>query len=151
MKLKITESQLQTIKRKLTEEVVSDSKYNRMVKLSFNGKATYNGMEISNISDETIKITYDIDLEVRHWGIKGIIVYNVKGPSDITIDIETYNVNDEAETNSIPLKLDWDNVEYVSYQDEGVITVSDEIEVFLTNNNNGDIIVEKINVTTYNL
>jgi hypothetical protein len=122
-----------------------------MVKLSFNGKATYNGMEISNISDETIKITYDIDLEVRHWGIKGIIVYNVKGPSDITIDIETYNVNDEAETNSIPLKLDWDNVEYVSYQDEGVITVSDEIEVFLTNNNNGDIIVEKINVTTYNL
>jgi hypothetical protein len=151
MKLKITESQLQTIKRKLTEEVVSDSNYNRMVKLSFNGKATYNGMEISNISDETIKITYDIDLEVRHWGIKGIIVYNVKGPSDITIDIETYNVNDEAETNSIPLKLDWDNVEYVSYQDEGVITVSDEIEVFLTNNNNGDIIVEKINVTTYNL
>ena len=151
MKLKITESQLQTIKRKLTEEVVSDSKYNRMVKLSFNGKATYNGMEISNISDETIKITYDIDLEVRHWGIKGIIVYNVKGPSDITIHIETYNVNDEAETNSIPLKLDWDNVEYVSYQDEGVITVSDEIEVFLTNNNNGDIIVEKINVTTYNL
>jgi hypothetical protein len=135
MKLKITESQLQTIKRKLT----------------FNSKATYNGMEISNISDETIKITYDIDLEVRHWGIKGIIVYNVKGPSDITIDIETYNVNDEAETNSIPLKLDWDNVEYVSYQDEGVITVSDEIEVFLTNNNNGDIIVEKINVTTYNL
>jgi hypothetical protein len=151
MKLKITESQLQTIKRKLTEEVVSDSNYNRMVKLSFNSKATYNGMEISNISDETIKITYDIDLEVRHWGIKGIIVYNVKGPSDITIDIETYNVNDEAETNSIPLKLDWDNVEYVSYQDEGVITVSDEIEVFLTNNNNGDIIVEKINVTTYNL
>ena len=151
MKLKITESQLQTIKRKLTENVVSNNSYNRMVKLSFQGNPTYNGMEISNINDETVNITYGIDLEVRHWGIKSIILYNIQGPSDITIDIQAYDVNDEMVLETIPLKLDWDNAKYSSYQDEGVITVSDEIEIFLTNDNDGNIIVKEINVTIYNL
>ena len=84
MKLRITESQLERLKNKITEEV-SPNSYSRVIKPSFNTyelKIDSHNVEAIDCGD--IRLSFEIGLESRSWGIKGIDLGNIQGLSEVS-------------------------------------------------------------------
>jgi hypothetical protein len=96
-----------------------------------------------------MKVTYLIEMEHRSWGIKGISLYSIQGPSEIELTI-TPQVED-GEDIEITVPLNWENVEEETQEGEGVITIGNEIELTLGNDESGNIIVSSIHVPVYTL
>jgi hypothetical protein len=88
-------------------------------------------------------------MEHRSWGIKGISLYSIQGPSEIELTI-TPQVED-ADDIDITVQLNWENVEEETQEGEGVITIGNEIEISLGNDESGNIIVTSIHVPVYTL
>ena len=95
----------------------------------------FEGLEINEIICEDIKITYNIDIEYREWGIKNILIYNFRGPSEITLNINFYPSEEEdlyPVSKKINISLDWDKVISEISDEKGGITVED-VKIELVN------------------
>ena len=148
MKLRITESQLNTIKKSLNEGV--DNRYERVVNLSYNYHGvTLKGHEINDIMDNSARLNYDIEIEARSWGIKDISLGGITGPTEIELEIDYYINEDETQQITIPVQLDWANAIRENATGHGVITVGDEVEIDLINSEDGGIIVKSITIPVY--
>lgn len=147
----LTENQLEMVKKHIAEGAVDGDRYGREVKVSVNPYgAKINGEEIDWVDAPNIKLTYLIEQEHRSWGIKDISLYSIQGPSEIELTI-TPQV-DDAEDINITIPISWDDaVETETNQGEGVITVGNEIEINLFNDDNGEIGVKTIMVPIYTL
>ena len=110
MRIRITESQLERIKSRLTEG--PSDKYNKDVTIKFNtyGGVKFNGMEINDISRITARLFYTIEIEARSWGIKDISLYSIEGPEQLETEIEFYLDDNNTKIQPITFKIDWDNV-----------------------------------------
>jgi len=149
-KILVTENQLDMIKKSINEGAIGGDRYERPVKVDVRTYGTtINGNDIDWATCGNITLNYQIDMEHRSWGIKDISLYDIKGPSEIEIEI-TPQVED-AEDVYVTVPLDWENIEIETQESEGVVTVGNEIEIQLGNNENGDIIVKSITVPVYTL
>jgi hypothetical protein len=117
--------------------------------LSYYG-TTYKGMEISHIETSPIRVNFLIELESRSWGIKGVYVYNCKGPEEINLLVGYYPEDSEDwEEIEVPLKLNWDSANEESSNDAGYIGIDQELELELVNDENGDLVVKQLVVRTF--
>mgnify|MGYP000515637507 FL=1 len=149
-KIVLTENQVQMVKKHINESAVGNERYGREVSVSVGTYgAKINGEDIDWAVCSDMKVTYLIEMEHRSWGIKGISLYSIQGPSEIELTI-TPQVED-ADDIDITVQLNWENVEEETQEGEGVITIGNEIEVSLGNDENGNIIVTSIHVPVYTL
>lgn len=134
------------------EEGVSD-RYSNDVKVSINAyRATINGNEIDWVDAASIKLSYAIDIEARSWGIKSISLYAIEGPSEIELQISYYpQGSDDPQEAMVTLPLNWENVNKEEESGSGLITVGDEIEIELANNEKGELYASAITVPVYTL
>lgn len=148
-KIVLTERQLKMVKKNINESLEND-RYERVVSVNVdNIGIKFRGEEIDWITCRDIRVTFLIEQEHRKWGIKNISVHSVEGPSEIELTI-TPQV-DDAEDVQITVPINWENVNLEKQEGEGVVTIADEITIKINNNENGDIIVESINVPIYSL
>ena len=94
----------------------SDSRYREELKpeieYSYNPKPLYKGGEIDDIECNTISLTYDIEIEARSYGIKGIMVSGISGPPEVAMQITWYNESlQDMEYEDVVVPLDWSTVE----------------------------------------
>jgi len=149
-KIVLTENQVQMVKKHITESAVGNERYGREVSVSVGTYgAKINGEDIDWAVCSDMKVTYLIEMEHRSWGIKGISLYSIQGPSEIELTI-TPQVED-ADDIDITVQLNWENVEEETQEGEGVITIGNEIELSLGNDENGNIIVDSIHIPVYTL
>lgn len=149
-KIVLTENQLNMVKKHISESSVGNERYEREVSVyveTYNAKI--NGEDIDWAVCSNMKVTYLIEMEHRSWGIKGISLYSIQGPSEIELTI-TPQVED-GEDVEIRVPLNWENVEEDTQEGEGVITIGDEISLVLGNDENGNIMVDTIQVPVYTL
>lgn len=151
MKLKITESQLKKIKKTIKEGINSDEdKYKKDVKFSFyyDKNLTFKGLPVNDVTNIEGTVYFDIYMEYKSWGVKVDGVYNVKGYDTIEIEIETYDGNMET----YELNMNWeDKVKLNSNelsQNSKLITIDEDVNVYLINDNEGNIVVDYIDVET---
>lgn len=149
-KIVLTENQVQMVKKHVTEGAVGNERYGREVSVSVGTYgAKINGEDIDWAVCSDMKVSYLIEMEHRSWGIKGISLYSIQGPSEIELTI-TPQVED-GEDIEITVPLNWENVEEETQEGEGVITIGNEIELSLGNDESGNIIVTSIHVPVYTL
>ena len=138
------------VKKHVTESAVGNERYGREVSVSVGTYgAKINGEDIDWAVCSDMKVSYLIEMEHRSWGIKGISLYSIQGPSEIELTI-TPQVED-GEDIEITVPLNWENVEEETQEGEGVITIGNEIELSLGNDESGNIIVTSIHVPVYTL
>ena len=112
----------------------------------------FNGNEIDWVEATSIKLSYLIDIEAREWGIKGISLYAIEGPSEVELEVSYYpNGSDDPEQITVTMPLNWEDVNKEEESGSGVITVGDEIEITLANNEKGELIVSGITIPVYTL
>ena len=134
----------------MNESAVGNERYERQVSVDVNTYGvTINGEEIDWVTCSNMRLTYLIEMEHRSWGIKGISLYSIQGPSEIELTI-TPQVED-AEDIYITVPLSWENIEQETQEGEGVITIGNEIDINLGNDESGGIIVKSIHVPVYGL
>ena len=138
------------VKKHMNESAVGNERYERQVSVDVNTYGvTINGEEIDWVTCSNMRLTYLIEMEHRSWGIKGISLYSIQGPSEIELTI-TPQVED-AEDIYITVPLSWENIEQETQEGEGVITIGNEIDINLGNDESGGIIVKSIHVPVYGL
>ena len=126
-KIVLTENQVQMVKKHVTESAVGNERYGREVSVSVGTYgAKINGEDIDWAVCSDMKVSYLIEMEHRSWGIKGISLYSIQGPSEIELTI-TPQVED-ADDIDITVQLNWENVEEETQEGEGVITIGNEID-----------------------
>lgn len=136
-----TESQLKLIKRNLNEghlDTNDDYEVGDCEISLYYRNVRYNGREIDDISTPQINFTFNIDMEVKGYGITEIFPYNPSGPSEI--ELEVYYDGESEDIITIP--LDWENVNEEKSSDIGWIGYENQIEIYLKNDENGDIVVD---------
>ena len=116
---------------------------NCQVELYYSG-SSFRGNEINDITADPIRISFDIEIEAREWGIKGISICNIKGPDELTLNVSFYEDSIESEfpnevDTTITILLDWNSIEIEEYHSNGPITV-DEIYLELSNDNDSELL-----------
>ena len=151
MKLKLTESQFDRLKANLSESG-DDNSYSREVRVSINyyGGVSYKGMEINDILSANVKLSYTIEIDARSWGIKDISLYNITGPSEIQAEVEYFVDNDNTSNDMVTLQIDWSKLT-TDKNNNGLISVGDELEISLQNDENGNLFVNDLNIEVYSL
>lgn len=169
-KIKLTEKQLgmigefveneSTNSTETIRESSSDNQYRRddiEVRVGYHD-VKFNGEEIEYASCGNISMVYYIDQEHRSWGIKSIYLYGISSVNDeLELEINTISDGDEEgdfkqEEHTINVSVDWDKVlEIDEHQAEGVITIGDVLELTLSNDQDGNIIVTKAEIEAYTL
>jgi|OM-RGC.v1.022966161 hypothetical protein len=152
-KILITENQLQTIKNQLVTEGNEDS-YRREVKVSFYyPKASFKGKEINDITaNESVVLLFEIDMEHRSWGVKSVSLYGIRGEQTLDIRIDYYaNEDTDTEYEYVTLNLDWEKLQTEERNGEGIVTVGDTLEINLSNDENGNLVVDYMAIDTYTL
>lgn len=136
-----TESQLKLIKRNLNEgHLDTNDEYEAEdCEISvYYSNVTYNRRKIDHISAPQINFKFNIDMDVKSYGIIDISPYNPNGPSEI--ELEVYYDDESEETITIP--LDWENVNEEESGDISWIGYENRIEITLKNDENGNIVVD---------
>jgi len=135
-----TESQLKLIKRNLNEGHLDTNDDYEVgdCEITLYGNVRYNGREIDDISTPQINFKFNIDMEVKGYGITEIFPYNPSGPSEIELEVSYDGENEDI----ITIPLDWENVNEEKSGDIGWIGYENQIEIYLKNDENGDIVVD---------
>jgi hypothetical protein len=140
-----------SIKRnKKINEGVSDN-YSRVVKANFYySELNLNGALIEDIVSAPIRLTYSIDIDAREWGIKDISLYNIQGPSELECEI-TYIVGDDVKDTIVNIPVNWENISIDKNTGNGLITIDDEVDFNIVNDEIGNLLINKIDLEVYAL
>jgi hypothetical protein len=157
-KLILTETQANKLIKKVIGEKYPDSdRFHIMVNCDFlyHG-VTYKGGEIASIGQIQFPVTYNVDVEFRSYGIKGISVYNIQGPKTIDLEIDYYPPdrldNHIDDMDLFKLQLDWDKLLTSTQNDTlGYFGVDEDLGIILSNDDQGNVIAKSIEVYTNNL
>ena len=147
----LSETQIQMIKNQLLKEDL-DNRYRKTVEVDMdNYGITFKGKEVDYIVAPQIELNFLIDQEHRSWGVKSISLYGIKGPDSIDIDISYYINEDDSETETITIPLNWDLLDTDDRDGEGVITIGDSLQIRLRNDENGNLILRDMSIDTFTL
>lgn len=141
------------VKKHIQEVESNDERYSREVKVTvYSSNVKINGEDIDGVSCPNLRLSYLIEQEHRSWGIKDISLYSIEGPSEVEFEI-TPQVDDlDADDITVTIPVSWDTVVKLNYETgEGVVTLGNEIEVNLKNDENGNVVIDYIDVTVYTL
>lgn len=152
-KLILTENQVKTMTNTLIKESVDDNRYRRNITIDVETYGvTYKGMEINDLTaGYEVTLTYLIEQEHRSWGIKDISLYSIKGPESLEFEVEYWVDEDNVETETITLPIDWEKIETDTQTGHGVVTIGDTLIVSLKNTEDGEIVIDSLNLEIYNL
>jgi hypothetical protein len=149
MKVILTEGQVERLKSVLKEGM--DNRYNTEISIEFDYyKAKYKGLPIDYIQPVKIRVSYDIEIEARSWGIKGIEINGVRGPESVEVLIQYYGNNDEEFEDWYVLHLDWANLIEITERGDTIV-VGDIMEVSLGNDAEGRLLVTKMELPIHKL
>lgn len=110
---------------------------------------TYKGNEIDNIDTSSVKVIFDISMEHRSWGIKGIYVSVIDGSESLPLSIDYYPEGSDDHVNEeIEIPINWDSANEESSDSLGYIGIDQIVDIKLANNNEGDIVIESVIVKT---
>jgi len=149
MKIRLTESQLERLRANLNEESLDD-KYVREIEAKFYGN-TYKGYEINDISSTKVRVSFNIDIEMKSWGIRDINLGGITGPSEVEVEINYYLDNDNTEDAYVTIPLDWSKLTTEKDSSSGIITVGDEVEIYLMSDQAGNLVVERMEMVIYSV
>jgi hypothetical protein len=65
--------------------------------------------------------------------------------------LEYFIDDDNTETETLTLPVDWSNVETDTQTGNGVVTIGDTLVVSLKNNESGEIVIDSLHLEVYNL
>jgi len=153
MKILISEDQMNRVKKSLKEQRDHRQTYqlNCLINLDYY-QLKYKGYELNDIfPPDSIDVKYNIDLDIRNYGIKDVSVYNFKGPSEIEVEISYYPGTDDPTEDTLILPLHWESAETETNNDIGYIGIDRDITIVLKNDEAGNIVVEKILISRYSL
>lgn len=126
-----------------------DERYNIKCEVELNYFGTeYKGQDIESLTAPKINVSFLMGMEVKSWGIQAINIYDVKGPSEIELDLEYYT--DESEDpvrEEVVIPIDWGKVQMEENEELKHIGISNYIEFEIDNDNDGNLVISKINVT----
>lgn len=143
-KIILTEDQYKKVDNFVNEQL-SDNRYY----MDVNVDVYYKG-KISDIVEDVvapkIKVSYLIEAEYRHWGIKSINLRDIKGPESIDLEVSYYLPNDnfQSETKTVTVPLDWEMVEMDDEKGMGVVCVDHEITLHVTENAHDELYCPRI-------
>lgn len=150
MKLIITEAQHNRIKSLLKESVSTDS-YTQEVTLKFNGySSTLKNHEINYINPVKVNLNFYITFDVKSWGVRGISVYGISGPTEVEITVDYYDVDEEERSIEVPIRIDWESA-VINEDKLGFIGIDDSAEVTLVNDSEGNLVVKSVELTVSQL
>ena len=150
MKLIITEAQHNRIKSLLKESVSTDS-YTQEVTLKFDGySSTLKNHEINYINPVKVNLNFYITFDVKSWGVRGISVYGINGPTEVEITVDYYDVDEEERTIEVPIRIDWESA-VINEDKLGFIGIDDSAEVTLVNDSEGNLFVKSVELTVSQL
>ena len=157
MKIKLTEGQIQRL-RHISEGL--EDKYNRNVNVRFNtGKEFKFPYDINDIISTKMRVSFDIDVEYKSWGINGVNLNNIVGHEAIEAEIEYYGPNfgkndfdDDIRTETISVKLDWKKALKVETESgTGEVTMGTDVEIVIAGNSETGFYASEIQVVTRTL
>lgn len=154
MKIILTESQFNNVKKSLNEGV--SNTYSDKVKIDplyFSSETKYKGHEIDDISADEITLSYNIEIEGRSWGIKNIYVYGIEGPQTINLLVKYYKDGGDYDwvEEEVTLPLSWESLVTDEITGEGMVTIGHELELELKNDQNGNLVITKMTLPVYTL
>lgn len=151
-KILITENQLNTIKNKLVTEN-SDDRYRREVNVRIRPyRASFKGKEINDVTaNEGVFLTFLIDIEHRSWGVKNVSLYDIRGEQTLNVRVDYFEDENTENYEDVNITLDWDKLETESINGEGIITIGDTLEIELSNDQNGNLIVGSMSIEVYKI
>ncbi len=157
MKIILTENQIKNLVSELKKthqinEGVSDS-YSKEIKtyIYTPSNVSYKGNEIGDITRPTIKVTYGIEIEAREWGIKDVSLYGIGGENELEVEVDYWIDEDNSEIETVMLPINWDMLKTENNSGKGIITIGDELEITLGNDENGDLIITEMTLPIYTL
>jgi len=149
MKIRLTESQLERLRTNLNEEPL-DEKYVREVEARFNYK-TYMGYDINDIAPIKIRVSFSIDIEMKSWGIRDINLGGITGPSEIEVEVNYFIDNDNTDDAYVTIPLDWSKLTTEKDSGKGIITVGEEVEIYLIQNEEGNLVIDRMEMAVYSI
>jgi hypothetical protein len=138
--IQITENQYNRLGALLSEQSVNDfTDFSTSVEVEIDYlHREFNGRRIWGITpaDKTMPITFDIDINLRKWGIDDVMITNLRGPKTIDLELQLEPVSDDDEDYDYEhrIVLDWNDVE-IEYDGtsvpKGIQSVVIELNEFL--------------------
>jgi hypothetical protein len=138
-----------------TEYSLNDGRYRKRLRCKFYDiqELTYNGYEVTGFADGIYKVDYTyvdvsylIDIIHETYGIKDIIVNDIKGPTAIEIDIEYLKDNEDTIREKITLPINWKKVKVIEEFDMEYFGLADDLEITIVNDDRGSITIKSMEV-----
>lgn len=135
--------------------------YTKIVKVDIMSYWTkYKGQEILDVSVDELRINFEIDMEVREWGIKTLSIYNIIGYDEIEMEISYLysrsqglipNDSGEEMEKTIKLPINWKMLKENELTGGGFISVGDVLNIDLGNDENGDIVIKNLEIDVFTI
>ena len=146
-KILVTEKQFKSITKMIINES-NEHRFKQDVEVDFDYHGiTFNGDNIDYIEKPNITLTFQIEMEYKQYGIKSIMVYDIKGPSEIELEITPESDDAHVETLTIP--LNWENDNFIDVQrDDNIrwIGIEENVTIHLENDELGRIKARAITI-----
>lgn len=155
MKIIINENHFKMIKENL-----ENKPYSKVVGIYVSGgiyDLKFNGKEIDDFSArEAIKLTYDIEVHKTESSIESISVTNIRGPEKIKFEVKYYDdeqidvdgINYDVKREVIEIPIDWSILS--TYKSKGdSYTIDDTLQVWIDQNEKGELVVVDMELETY--
>ncbi len=153
-KILVTENQFDMIRKGLNEN--EENRFKNEVSIHVRGNGgMYDGIEIDDVRtsyNHKMVLSYSIQEDYRSWGIEGIYIHNIKGPSELEVTLIGYEEgsNDPIEKD-ITIPLNWEEDLHVEDMgNQGQISINDYVDIVLYFRENNVIEVE-ISLDVYTL
>ena len=130
---------------------MSTDSYTQEVTLKFDGySSTLKNHEINYINPVKVNLNFYITFDVKSWGVRGISVYGINGPTEVEITVDYYDVDEEERTIEVPIRIDWESA-VINEDKLGFIGIDDSAEVTLVNDSEGNLVVKSVELTVSQL
>ena len=96
-------------------------------------------------------MTYDIEIEAREWGIKDVSLFGIGGETELEVEVDYWIDEDNSEIETVILPINWDMLKTENNSGKGIITIGNELEITLGNDENGDLIITEMSLPIYTL
>jgi hypothetical protein len=134
---------------------LSDGRYHQKAKLDFNfyrSKMKYKGGEIDDIYEYEIDISFLIKIEDDIQGIKGLKIYDVRGPKQIETEITYFpwdaeqNGDEDPISEKITFDIPWRSIKFEEDYTLEYFGIGNKIILYLQNSPDEGLMVKEIEV-----
>lgn len=141
------------MKLKIKKAAFDDDRYHDNIKVDFHsdsqkltfGLKQWGSFVVDQIEldQESIPVSFMIDVESKEWGIKNISLYGIAGKPELDIKVTVFanDKNDEVKTVSTKLPIDWQKIKQDIYENDKTFSLG-SLEIYLKNDEKGDLLID---------